>query len=198
MTRQKGISVVILAGGLARRMGGADKGLVMLDGRPLVAHVAEALAPQVNELLINANRNLDRYAALGYPVVQDEMEGFQGPLAGMLSAMRRAAHPLLLVVPCDAPLLPPDFATRMRRALEESGADLAVATDGSRLQPVHALLRCRLAGDLEEFLAGEERKIDRWYARHSMAKVAFPPETFYNVNTPEQLAGLEEKGEMPA
>ncbi len=193
MKPKQGITGVVLAGGMARRMEGRDKGLIPFRGRPLVAHVVEALAPQVDELFVNANRNREAYAGLGYQVIGDDLEGFQGPLAGILSAMRRAGHPLLLVVPCDAPLLPADFARRMKKALEGAGADIAVAFDGERLQPVHALISCRLADDLEDFLKSGERKIDRWYDRHAVVKVDLSdrPETFVNVNTPDELARLE-------
>ena len=184
---------MILAGGLGRRMGGEDKGLVTLRGQPMIRHVIQALEPQVDELLISANRNREQYAAFGHPVIIDDMEGFQGPLAGILTAMRRTRHPLLLVVPCDAPLLPADFVTRLHDMLEYENADIAVSFDGERLQPVHALLSCHLKEDLEDFLASGERKIDRWYARHHMVRVDFSrhPEIFFNVNTPNQLERLE-------
>lgn len=193
MNPNEELCAVILAGGMARRMQGQDKGLVQFRGRPLVAHVAAALEPQVAALFINANRNLAKYARLGHPVIADDLTGFQGPLAGMLSAMRRASQPLLLVAPCDAPFLPADFAARLKTALQTGSADIAVASDGHRLQPVHALLSCRLADDLEAFLASGERKIDRWYARHTMVEADFSdaPETFININTLEELRQIQ-------
>lgn len=193
MKPKQGITGVVLAGGMARRMEGRDKGLVPFRGRPLVAHVVEALAPQVDELFVNANRNREAYAGLGYPVIGDDLAGYQGPLAGILSAMRRAGHDLLLVVPCDAPLLPADFVRRMKTALETAGAEIAVAFDGKRLQPVHALIARRLADDLEAYLKSGERKIDRWYDRHAVVKVDLSdrPETFINVNTLDELTRLE-------
>ena len=197
MNRRAEITAVILAGGMGRRMGGQDKGLVELDGEPLILHVIRALEPQVGEVLINANRNLHRYADFGHAVVRDDLEGFQGPLAGMLSAMRRAQTPLLLTVPCDAPLLPGDLAARLATDLREQDARIAVAHDGRRLQPVHALMETALADDLEAFLASGERKIDRWYARHPMSETDFSdrPETFVNVNTLEELGRLANERE---
>ncbi len=198
MNDSSGITAVVLAGGRARRMDGRDKGLVLFQGRPLVAHVAEILAPQVDELFINANRNLEEYAELGHPVIRDDLDGFQGPLAGVLSAMRRARNPLLLVAPCDAPLLPADFAQRMKKVLETADADLAVAFDGQRLQRTHALLPCRLADDLAAYLKAGGREVGRWYAGHKMKKVDWSelPGAFTNVNTPDELARLEQ-GSVP-
>jgi len=121
------ISGVLLAGGQGRRMGGVDKGLVELHGRPMAAHVLERLAPQVDELLINANQNAERYAEFGHPVLPDEIGGFAGPLAGLHAALTRAHHPLVVTVPCDSPFLPEDLVARLHDALRGAGADLAVA-----------------------------------------------------------------------
>lgn len=186
------ITGVILAGGMARRMGGIDKGLVEVAGRPLIGHVIEALAPQVGTLLINANRNADTYRALGCRVVRDQLEDFQGPLAGMASALAAAEDDLVLCVPCDSPLLPADLASRLREALQAEQAELATAFCG-RLQPVFVLLRRHLLDDLRAALTAGERKIDRWYATRRMVQVDFSdrPEGFLNINTPEQQAELE-------
>ena len=107
------ITGIVLAGGLGRRMGGVDKGLVDFLGKPLVAHVIQRLNPQVDEILINANREIDRYAAFGHPVIQDDIEGFAGPLAGLHKGMREAKHPYVLTVPCDSPLLPMNLVGRL-------------------------------------------------------------------------------------
>ena len=117
-TNRLPITAVVLAGGRATRMGGQDKGLVELAGRPMIAHVLAALAPQVEWILVNANRNLDRYAAFGWPVVRDEDTGFLGPLAGLAAGMRAAATPLVMTSPCDCPMLPPQLAQRLLAALE--------------------------------------------------------------------------------
>ncbi len=187
------VTGVILAGGLARRMGGVDKGLVELAGRPMIEHVLDALAPQVGSLLINANRNLDRYAAYGQPVVSDTLQGYMGPLAGVLSAMQRLASGFLVTVPCDAPLLAPDLVSRLYDACIAQGADVAVATDGRRQQPVFLLLRAGTAPALESYLAGGGRKIDTWFAQLRLAEADFSdaPDTFVNVNDPHERQRLE-------
>jgi molybdopterin-guanine dinucleotide biosynthesis protein A len=188
-----GITGVILAGGAARRMGGNDKGLVDVAGRPMIAYTLEALRPQVDSVVINANRNVTRYARFGLPVVTDEMSGFQGPLAGMYSGMRAAVTPLIATVPCDAPFLPRDLVRRLGRALSEAGADIAVAHNGERIQPVFSLLRGVLADSLAQFLARGERKIDKWFTEHSLAIVDFSdsPDAFINVNSPADVMRVE-------
>ena len=187
------ISAVILAGGLGRRMGGEDKGLVEFEGKPLVAHVIDTIAPQVQQIFLNANRNLAAYRAFGHPVIADGLDGFQGPLAGILSALGQISTPLLLVVPCDAPRLPADLAGRLLAALQQEKSEIAVAHDGQRMQPVHALISRELRGSLEAFLASGERKIDRWYNMHKLAQADFSdrPEAFVNINTLDQLGQLE-------
>ena len=189
------ITAIVLAGGRASRMGGMDKGLVELAGRPMIAHVLARLAPQVTHVLINANRNLERYAAFGWPVVPDEETGFLGPLAGLAVGLGAARTPLVLTAPCDCPLLAPDLASRLHSALENEAADIAVPFDGERLQPVFALVRCELAQSLADYLAGGDRKIDRWFGRHRLARVDFSdrPENFVNVNDPEERAALERR-----
>ena len=189
------ITAVVLAGGRATRMGGQDKALVELAGRPMVAHVLAALEPQVEQVLINANRNAERYAVFGWPVVPDDEAGFLGPLAGLATGLRRATTPLVLTVPCDSPLLAPDLVTRLYSALEREDAELAVPFDGERLQPVFALVRRELADSLAAYLAGGDRKIDRWFARHRLARVDCSdlPDTFVNVNDPEERAALERR-----
>lgn len=191
------LTAVILAGGRGRRMGGSDKGLVDLDGRPLIAHVLNGIAPQVGEVLINANRNVRQYQAFGYPVVNDALDGFQGPLAGFASAMAAATTPCILTLPCDGPLVPPDYAMRMMDALVATpGSEIAVAHDGNRMQPVYALLPVRLMSDLEGFLAQGDRKIDLWYARHRTALSDFSdcPDAFRNINTPQDRDQLQKEG----
>lgn len=189
------ITAVILAGGRATRMGGQDKGLVELAGRPMIAHVLAALAPQVEWLVINANRNLDRYAGFGWPVVRDEDTGFLGPLAGLAAGLGAATTELVLTAPCDSPMLPPDLAGRLHRALEQQGADIAVPHDGQRLQPVFMLVRRALRDSLEAYLGGGDRKIDLWFRQHRVAEVDFSdrPETFVNVNDPEERRSVEQQ-----
>jgi molybdopterin-guanine dinucleotide biosynthesis protein A len=188
------VTGVILAGGRAERMGGRDKGLLTLAGEPLIAHGIRRLRPQVKELLISANRNLEEYREFGCPVIRDaEAERFRGPLAGMLAALRAAATPYVLTAPCDAPLPPPDYARRMLAALDRDGAPAAVAWAEEGWQPVFALLPVELADDLAAWLAAGEGGAGRWLRRSRPARVDFPdcPGLFRNVNTPEELARLE-------
>jgi len=186
------ITAVVLAGGRGRRMGGRDKGLLELKGRPLIEYLLDAVSPQVGSIIINANRNQERYAAYDHPVVADTLENFQGPLAGFLCAMAAASTPYLLVLPCDSPFLPADYVSRMARTLLDQQAELAVAHDGKRLQPVYALLPRSLRPSLEAFLAAGDRKIDLWYAQHRMTPVDFSdcPELFRNINTPADQNSL--------
>ena len=188
-----GITGLVLAGGLGRRMGGVDKGLVELDGRPMVAHVLERLAPQVDAVLINANQNADRYGAFGHPVVPDLIEGYAGPLAGLHAGLGAATTPLLVTVPCDSPFLPFDLVARLRAALEAGHAQLAVAKTGDQAQPVFSLVRCDVLDDLTAFLKGGGRKIDAWYTRLAVAEVSFDDEAaaFANINTREELSGFQ-------
>ena len=190
------ITAVILAGGRGRRMGGQDKGLLELNGKLLIDHMLTILRPQVGQVLINANRNQDRYRALGHPVIEDGHRGFQGPLAGFAAALGASATPYVLLLPCDAPRLPDDYATRMVAALLEGTSDIAIAHDGTRLQPVHALISCALTYDLNRFLDQGERKIDRWYAqqRTTLANFSHCPEAFCNLNTPEEHRRLQLEG----
>jgi len=191
------ITGVILAGGLGRRMGGIDKGLQELRGRPMVHWVVERLAPQVDELLINANQNGERYAAFGHRVVPDQIPDFAGPLAGLHAALSAAAHPLVATAPCDSPFLPADLVSRLFSALTATGADLAVARTFDQPHPVFCLCRRNVQPHLTEFLAGGGRKIDRWYATLKVVEVAFDDEAdaFENINTREELGRFESTGE---
>ena len=181
---RQSVTGLVLAGGLGRRMGGEDKGLVPLAGRPMVEHVLHSLRPQVGALLINANRNRERYAQYGYPVVADTLDGFLGPLAGVLSALPHVTSEFVATAPCEAPLVAPDLVRRLHAACVSQAADLAVATDGERRQPVFLLLRTRVAPALEAYLAGGGRKIDTWFDQVRVAEADFSdePDTFVNVN----------------
>ncbi|HHQ4652400.1 TPA: molybdenum cofactor guanylyltransferase MobA [Aeromonas hydrophila] len=185
------VSAVVLAGGRATRMGGADKGWVELAGRPLIDHVLDRLRPQVDEILINANRSQARYQALA-PVIGDDNPDYLGPLAGMQAGLAAARHDWVLFVPCDGPALPRDLMARFRVALTPA-TELVVAHDGDWLQPVVALLHKSLLPSLSAALAEGERKIDIWFARHQMAVVSFAdqPDAFINLNSPDELAAYE-------
>ena len=187
------VTGLVLAGGLGRRMGGVDKGLLDLDGRPMVAHVIDRLVPQVDALLINANQNVERYCAFGHPVVADRIGGFAGPLAGLHAGLSVAQTPLLVSVPCDSPFLPLDLVARLRAALEADGAQITVAKTGARAQPVFSLMRRDLLDDLTAYLAGGGRKIDAWYARLAVIEVSFDDQAaaFANINTREELSGFQ-------
>jgi molybdenum cofactor guanylyltransferase len=190
-TRQE-ITGVILAGGRGRRMGGLDKGLIELAGRPLVEQVVNALAPQVQTILINANRNAEIYARYGYPVVADDLHDYQGPLAGLVAAMAVATTPWFLSVPCDAPYPHPELASRLTAVLQQNRAELAIAHDGSRLQPIYALIPVTFASDIRIYLNSGERRIGYWYTTHRMAIADFSdsPAYFRNINSPEEWENL--------
>ncbi|MES9987900.1 MAG: molybdenum cofactor guanylyltransferase MobA [Candidatus Thiodiazotropha endolucinida] len=193
MSTQPAVTAVILAGGRGRRMGGEDKGLIELNGRPLVQHVISAIQPQVATILINANRNQERYAAFGYPVIADSLLDYQGPLAGFIAALQAVETEDMLTLPCDGPLVPPDLVERLYEARQSAGADIAVAHDGDRLQPVYALIPKRLADSLQRYLDRGDRKIDLWYEEHRVAHADFSdiPRTFINVNTLQERDNLQ-------
>lgn len=181
------VTGVVLAGGLGRRMGGVDKGLQLLRGKPMVEHVLARLATQVDEIVINANQNHEAYARFGNRVVPDAIAGYAGPLAGMHAGLGAASHPLVLTVPCDSPFLPADLRARLQRGLQDN--DLAVAKTGAQPHPVFSLVRASVRGHLERFLASGGRKIDAWYATLRVAEVSFDDEAdaFRNINTREEL-----------
>jgi molybdopterin-guanine dinucleotide biosynthesis protein A len=188
-----GVTGVVLAGGLGRRMGGVDKGLRALRGKPLVQWVIERLAPQVDELLVNANQNVETYARFGYRVIPDEIEGYAGPLAGLHRGLSAAAHPLVVTSPCDSPFLPRDLVARLHAALQSHSADLAVAKTGDQAHPVFSLCRRSVLPGLTAYLDGGGRKIDAWYAQLSIVEVRFDDEAeaFSNINTAEELKRFE-------
>jgi molybdopterin-guanine dinucleotide biosynthesis protein A len=179
-------------------MGGVDKGLEPLRGKPMVAWVLERFAPQVDEILINANQNPDVYGRFGHRVIPDVIGGFAGPLAGLHRGLREAAHDLVATVPCDSPFLPLDLVRRLRAALAERDAEIAVARTGRQPHPVFCLCRKRVLPGLGDFLAGGGRKIDTWYSRLSVVEVPFDdePGAFSNVNTTAELKAFED-GPLP-
>lgn len=191
-TEHSKTSAVILAGGRARRMGGADKGLALLNGRPLIAWVLERIAPQVDELFISANRNLDQYRQFGHPVLPDASPDFQGPLAGLLRAMAESAHPLILSVPCDTPFLPDNLVVRLAGALEESGADIAIPVSGGQAHRAICLCRHSLLPGLAHFLDQGGRRVGEWQSMLQRVEVPFDDERdFLNLNTADELAQLD-------
>jgi molybdopterin-guanine dinucleotide biosynthesis protein A len=189
------ISAIILAGGRATRMNGADKGLVPLQQKPLIQHVINRLAPQVDEILINANRELAQYQALGYTVLQDEVEDFLGPLAGFSLGLQHAKHDYVLTVPCDSPLLPINLAQRMMAELVKRKADIAVASSGGNTHPVFCLCKKTVLPSLTAYLEQGERRVSAWQKSQQYIEVDFSDgsEAFTNLNTLEDLAALELK-----
>ena len=190
MIPRDAITGIVLAGGQGRRMGGVDKGLVELAGAPLAAHVIGRLAPQVATIVINANQNLERYGALGYPVVPDAVGGFAGPLAGLHAGMTSAKTTFVVTAPCDSPFLPLDLVARLGVALAARDAQLAVAKTFDQPHPVFALVRRDVLPHLASFLEGGGRKIDVWYATIAHVEVNFDDEAeaFRNINTAAELA----------
>jgi molybdenum cofactor guanylyltransferase len=192
------ITAVILAGGMGRRMGGLDKGLIEFDGRLLVEILIDKLQKQNVNIVINANRNQSIYEGYGFPVISDELSDYQGPLAGFASAMSAVDRQYILTLPCDSPLLSDQYVARFIEChnLPENKYDpISVAHDGERLQPVHALINVDLLESLNTFLDSEDRKIDRWYAQHQFNRVDFSDQRnmFKNINTPEDKKNLLEK-----
>jgi molybdopterin-guanine dinucleotide biosynthesis protein A len=195
MSNPTKVTGVILAGGLARRMNNQDKGLVLFHRRPMVSYAIDSIKPLVDQVIINANRNLDAYRQFGLPVVSDQNGNFEGPLAGILSAMTYTDTELLLVLPCDSPLITTDHLQRLLKAGLNPKIDVAVAFDGERLHPVFLAIKTTLESSLKNYLGSGERKIDRWLMKHRMTQVDFSDdhEVFVNVNTLAELSELEEQ-----
>ena len=189
MKSHKNVTGLILAGGKARRMGGIDKGLVSLKDRSMISYIIDALKPQVNHIIINANRNIPDYEKFGYPVIRDDIADYQGPLAGMASGLKHAKTDYIVTAPCDGPLLAHNYVKTLLESAHKNNTQISVAFDGNRLQPVYALLHKELLLDLNEFLSSGERKIDRWYEKHHYAQADFSacPEMFTNINTLEDI-----------
>ncbi|ARU31820.1 molybdenum cofactor guanylyltransferase [Sulfuriferula sp. AH1] len=188
------ISAVILAGGQGRRLGREDKGLVLLHGHPLIARVLDRITPQVDEILISANRNIETYAGLGYPVLADGIGNFAGPLAGLHRTMTEATHPLVLAVPCDTPFLPDHLAARLLTSLRDEDADIAIPFAGGRTHQAVCLCRRTILMDLDQYLRQGGRRVDEWQCRHQRIEVLFDnPDAFANINTPEELALAEQR-----
>ena len=189
------ITGVVLAGGQGSRMGHVDKGLQLFRGMPLAEHVLRRLQPQAGQLLINANRNLDRYRAFGVPVWPDETQGFAGPLAGIETALMHCDTEYLVTAPCDSPFLPHDLVARLGAALEENDAELAFAVTGAaerQRHPVFCLMKSAVRSRLAAFLQQGGRKVSQWHASLHVAEVHFADEAaFSNINTLDELQSFE-------
>lgn len=191
---------VILAGGLARRMGGGDKPMRRIGGRTILEHVIERLVPQCDGLVLNANGDPARFASFGLSVVADTVEDYPGPLAGVVAGLDWAAEnrpdvEWIVSVAGDCPFLPRDLVDRLHRARMAQDAQLAVAASGDQAHPVIGLWKVALRGELRHALVEEDiRKIDRWTARYRLATVSWPSnpvDPFFNANTIEDLAEAE-------
>jgi molybdopterin-guanine dinucleotide biosynthesis protein A len=197
MNSQTKVTGVILAGGLARRMNHQDKGLISLNGRPMVSYVVDAMAAVTDQLIINANRNIEQYQQFGWPVVTDQTDCFDGPLAGVLTAMLYAETGVLLVAPCDSPLIKAEHLHKLLSVRAEKDADVAVAFDGEQLHPVFLAVKINLKCSLKNYLASGQRKMETWLEQQKMAITDFSSEQglFINVNSLAELSSLESLGE---
>lgn len=191
----KNISGVILAGGRAQRMGGQDKGLVEFKGKPLVAYAIAAMQPIVGELLISANRNLERYRQWGLPVITDQDSVSAGPLAGILAALAKINAEVLVVMPCDTPLVTTAYLQKLVAQLNVQQADIAVAFDGERLHPVLMAIKTELRPSLQAYLQAEQRKVEGWLNQHRAVRVDFQDQrsALANINTLAELSALEQQ-----
>ena len=188
------INGIILAGGKARRMGGTDKGLSLLQGQPMVLHVIERLKPQLTSLLISANRNREQYRQFNYPVVNDGDDLFLGPLAGIASAIQVTEPPLVLITPCDTPLLPTDLVSRLHETLNQSDSTIAVAHDGERLQQLCFLAQRSILDSIIQQLKQDQRRVQRWINSLNPAICTFDdPLAFSNINTPDEQRQMEQR-----
>jgi molybdenum cofactor guanylyltransferase len=193
MGEQTKVTGVILAGGLARRMDNCDKGLVSFRGQPMVSYAIAAMTQVADQAVISANRNIAEYAQFGLPIVSDQTDSFDGPLAGMLAAMVWAETGVLLVMPCDSPLVDAKHLRKLLSAHAENDADVAVAFDGERLHPVFLAIKAALMPSLQDYLHSGQRKIDLWLMQHQWIKADFSaePSIFMNINTMAELSELE-------
>lgn len=188
------ITGVILAGGMGRRMNGADKGLVNLQNQKMISLVIDVLKPNVEQIIINANRNLSEYEAFGEKVVADSLEGYQGPLAGFEAGMAAAKTEWIFTCPCDSPLQSPELLPHMFSTVIANKAEIGVAHDGDRTHPVFSLLRTDLLSSLQNYLGNGDRKIDRWFEQHKLLTVDCKvyASSFININTEEELKQAEQ------
>ena len=182
------ITAVILAGGQASRMDGDDKGLIVFRELPLIAHVVNITKPKVNQTLISANRNLEEYANFG-KVISDDLEGYQGPLAGISKALKVCSTPYLLVFPCDSPLIDAALIDSLIEKMEVTKADICVAHDGSIMHATFALMQTKLEKNLEEFLEEGGRKMALWYRQQNLERIDVSShlEVLTNINRPEDF-----------
>ncbi len=193
MSNSTKVCGVILSGGRATRMDNQDKGLVEYKGRPLVSYAIAAMRPVVDQLIINANRNLDQYQLFNLPVVTDQTSSFDGPLAGISTAMCYTKAKVLLVMPCDLPLIRPEHLQKLLSTCIEQNTDIAVAYDGREIHPVLLAIKTSLQMDLQNYLDSGKRKVGLWLTHKKTLNVDFStePDIFTNINTIKELSALE-------
>jgi molybdopterin-guanine dinucleotide biosynthesis protein A len=193
--QKQSLTGAVLAGGLGRRLGGIDKGLLPVSGHPLIERVLGCLVPQVDQVIINANRHQAEYARYGYPVIVDETNGYNGPLAGIASALAAAETEYVLCVPCDAAWLPPDLASRMRTALMSSAGSVCAVHDGTWLHPVCCMVPRSLLQDLRSYLGQGRREVLGWLQRHGLVTVNYSdwPSVYWSINTQDEVAAIEKR-----
>ena len=191
MIDKNNITAVILSGGQSSRMQGEDKGLILLDGKPLISYVVNVVRGKVSQLLISANRNIEKYQVYG-EVISDDMSDFQGPLAGIAKSMSVIDTQFLLILPCDSPLVTNIVVDRLIQCTANKEVDICVADDGTSIQPTFALIRASLKDNLLAFLGSGERKLGLWIEQNNFQKVDFSdqPEIFINLNSPEDFDKL--------
>ena len=183
---------LILAGGKGRRLGGQDKGLIKINGQPAIEYILDTLDSVSGNIMISANRNLEHYRRYGFPVLTDNIGNYQGPLAGIATALQNITTNTLLTLPCDCPLINRDFLMRMTESLQEANETILVAHDGKRMQQLHALIPVSQAAQLDTYLAAGNRRVDHWFMQQHIQLIDFSdnPAPFYNSNTQEDIRQL--------
>lgn len=193
------VTAAIIAGGKGERMGGKDKGWLNIHGQPIIERILHSIQPQVQHIVINANRNISAYQQYNYPVVRDPVSDFSGPLAGFSAVMNIAKTDYILTLPCDTPQIPAQLVERMWQGLVSSNANIAVAHDGERIQPMTALIATHLRPSIEAFLAAGDRKVALWCRQQHATLIDFSdqPEMFFNINTEQQLQRINTSNNPP-
>ncbi len=192
MNQQTTVTGVILAGGQAKRMNNQDKGLLLYQDKPMISYAIAALSGVVEHIIINANRNHDRYQQFGFPVIADQTDSFDGPLAGLLTAMLNTNAEIILAIPCDSPFIKPEHLQKLLSTRAEQNVDIAVAYDGEMIHPVFLAIKTSLKDSLKNYLNSGQRKMAVWLMQQNLAKVDFNAERklFVNINNPAELSAL--------
>ncbi len=186
---QKNVTGAILAGGLSRRMKGIDKGLLQLNNKPLLEYAIEKIRPQTSNIFINTNTHITEYEQFGFQIVEDDIQGYPGPLAGISACLKLANTEFILCVPCDSPLLPDNLGANLYQVMKQHSADIAYSHDGTRAQPLFALIKCKLAASASEYLMSGHNKVETWYKQHKAIECDFSDQAvkFLNINSEQDL-----------